>query len=174
VATATTVPAAHLGTIFVASGRNLQKRVAVTAQQISRRHSNLRSVAGIAKRANHYSVSQNVYMDGISIPQMPMESSRIFCVTQLNLQGFQRFNICRQTCLCSSRYIRWFPQHQGGFFNEIMAGDPEGVDLGLFKAICDFLPHRNYSPGFAKVQTPNGKGPPLIKVLSQILKNTGF
>lgn len=68
VATATTVPAAHSGTIFVASDRNLQKRVAVTAQQISRRYSNPRSIAGIAKRANHYSVSQNVYTDGISTP----------------------------------------------------------------------------------------------------------
>lgn len=42
---------------------------------------------------------------------------------------------------------------------------PEGVDLGVFKAIYDFLPHRNYSPGFAGVHTPNGKGPPLIKDL---------
>lgn len=42
---------------------------------------------------------------------------------------------------------------------------PEGMDLSLFKVIYDFLPHRNYSPGFAKVQTPNGKGLPLIKDL---------
>jgi len=42
---------------------------------------------------------------------------------------------------------------------------PEGVDLGVSKAIYDFLPHRNHSPGFTKVQIPDGKGPPLIKDL---------
>lgn len=39
------------------------------------------------------------------------------------------------------------------------------MDLGVFKANYDFLPHRNYSPDITTIQTPNSRGPPLIKDL---------
>ncbi|OCL15401.1 hypothetical protein AOQ84DRAFT_435021 [Glonium stellatum] len=58
-----------------------------------------------------------------------------------------------------------FPSIKGVFLTKLWLQIPDGVDRTIFKAVYDFVHDHKYGPDITKVQTSDGRGPPLIKEL---------